>query len=56
MSEGYIYSSLEGYAKGKLDDLEYKFRFSLSGGELKYFNKKFYVKSGFFELDKKSKT
>jgi translocation and assembly module TamB len=55
LSEGYIYSSLEGYAKGKLDDLEYKFRFSLSGGELKYFNKKFYVKSGFFELDKKSK-
>jgi translocation and assembly module TamB len=46
---------LEGYAKGKLDDLEYKFRFSLSGGELKYFNKKFYVKSGFFEFDKKSK-
>ncbi|MDT7910655.1 MAG: translocation/assembly module TamB domain-containing protein [Thermocrinis sp.] len=55
LPEGYIYSSLEGYAKGKLDDLEYKFRFSLSGGELKYFNKKFYVKSGFFELDKKSK-
>jgi translocation and assembly module TamB len=55
LPEGYIYSSLEGYAKGKLDDLEYKFRFSLSGGELKYFNKKFYVKPGFFELDKKSK-
>lgn len=55
LPEGYIYSSLEGYAKGKLDDLEYKFRFSLSGGELKYFNKKFYVKSGFFEFDKKSK-
>jgi translocation and assembly module TamB len=55
LPEGYIYSSLEGYAKGRLDDLEYKFRFSLSGGELKYFNKKFYVKSGFFELDKKSK-
>lgn len=55
LPEGYIYSSLEGYAKGKLDDLEYKFRFSLSGGELKYFNKKFYVKSGFFELDKNSK-
>jgi len=56
LPEGYIYSSLEGYAKGKLDDLEYKFRFSLSGGELKYFNKKFYVKSGFFEFDKKSKS
>jgi translocation and assembly module TamB len=55
LPEGYIYSSLEGYAKGKLEDLEYKFRFSLSGGELKYFNKKFYVKSGFFEFDKKSK-
>jgi translocation and assembly module TamB len=55
LPEGYIYSSLEGYAKGKLDDLEYKFKFSLSGGELKYFNKKFYVKSGSFELDKKSK-
>jgi translocation and assembly module TamB len=55
LPEGYLYSSLEGYAKGKLDDLEYKFRFSLSGGELKYFNKKFYVKSGFFEFDKKSK-
>jgi translocation and assembly module TamB len=55
LPEGYIYSSLEGYAKGKLEDLEYKFRFSLSGGELKYFNKKFYVKSGFFESDKKSK-
>jgi translocation and assembly module TamB len=55
LPEGYIYSSLEGYAKGKLDDLEYKFRFSLSGGELKYFNKKFYVKSGSFEFDKKSK-
>jgi translocation and assembly module TamB len=55
LPEGYIYSSLEGYAKGKLEDLEYKFRFSLSGGELKYFNKKFYVKSGYFELDKKSK-
>jgi translocation and assembly module TamB len=46
---------LEGYAKGKLENLEYKFRFSLSGGELKYFNKKFYVKSGSFEFDKKSK-
>jgi Family of unknown function (DUF490). len=55
LPEGYLYSSLEGYAKGKLNDLEYKFKFSLSGGELKYFNKKFYVKSGFFELDKKSK-
>jgi translocation and assembly module TamB len=55
LPEGYIYSSLEGYAKGTLEDLEYKFRFSLSGGELKYFNKKFYVKSGFFEIDKKSK-
>ncbi|MFZ8861161.1 MAG: translocation/assembly module TamB domain-containing protein [Thermocrinis sp.] len=55
LPEGYIYSSLEGYAKGNLDDLEYKFRFSLSGGELKYFNKKFYVKSGFFDFDKKSK-
>jgi len=55
LPEGYLYSSLEGYAKGKLDDLEYKFRFLLSGGELKYFNKKFYVKSGFFEFDKKSK-
>jgi translocation and assembly module TamB len=55
LPEGYIYSSLEGYAKGKLEDLEYKFRFSLSGGELKYFNKKFYVKSGSFEFDKKSK-
>jgi translocation and assembly module TamB len=55
LPEGYIYSSLEGYAKGKLEDLEYKFRFSLSEGELKYFNKKFYVKSGYFELDKKSK-
>jgi translocation and assembly module TamB len=55
LPEGYIYSSLEGYAKGKLEDLEYKFRFSLSGGELKYFNKKFYVKSGFFVFDKKSK-
>jgi translocation and assembly module TamB len=55
MPEGYIYSSLEGYAKGKLEDLEYKFRFSLSGGELKYFNKKFYVKSGSFEFDKKIK-
>jgi translocation and assembly module TamB len=55
LPEGYIYSSLEGYVKGKLEDLEYKFRFSLSGGELKYFNYKFYVKSGSFELDKKSK-
>jgi translocation and assembly module TamB len=55
LPEGYIYGSLEGYAKGKLDDLEYKFKFSLSGGELEYFNKKFYVKSGFFEFDKKSK-
>jgi translocation and assembly module TamB len=55
LPEGYIYSSLEGYAKGKLEDLEYKFRFSLSGGELKYFNNKFYVKSGSFEFDKKSK-
>ncbi|MCI4458465.1 MAG: translocation/assembly module TamB domain-containing protein, partial [Thermocrinis sp.] len=55
LPEGYIYTSLEGYAKGRLDDPEYKFKFSLSGGELKYFNKKFYVKSGFFELDKKSK-
>jgi translocation and assembly module TamB len=55
LPEGYIYSSFEGYAKGKLEDLEYKFRFSLSGGELKYFNKKFYVKSGSFEFDKKSK-
>jgi translocation and assembly module TamB len=55
LPEGYIYSSLEGYAKGKLEDLEYKFRLSLSGGELKYFNNKFYVKSGSFEFDKKSK-
>jgi translocation and assembly module TamB len=55
LPEGYLYSSLEGYAKGKLEDIEYKFKFSLSGGELKYFNKKFYVKSGFFEFDKKSK-
>ncbi len=55
LPEGYIYSFLDGYVKGKLSDLDYKVKFSLSGGELRYFNRKFHVKSGTYEFGKKEK-
>ncbi len=51
LPEGYIYTSLEGYVK----DAEYKFRLSLLGGELTYFKKKFFVRSGSLEVDNKNK-
>jgi len=53
LPEGYIYGFLDGYIKGKLNDPDYKIKFSLSGGELRYFNRKFHVKSGSYEFGKK---
>jgi len=55
LPEGYIYCFLDGYVKGTLGDPDYKIKFSFSGGELRYFNRKFHVKSGSYEFDKKRK-
>jgi len=55
LPEGFIYSSLDGHIKGKLSDPDYKVKISLSSGELKYFNRKFYVKSGTYKFSKEEK-